>query len=117
MSTGVIEHESSSAGRWLQQRRMRISLTIAVLEGLLVALTNDFSRWTVVGIAILAIALYLFAGRTMRSDLARQVLWILAFSQALAVVVTIFSFVLKWLALTLAAIFAVVALFVLFTDK
>lgn len=117
MSTGVLEHDSSRSGRWLQQRRTRISLGIAVLEGVVVALSPDFSRWTVIGIAILSIALYALAGRKTRWDVGHQALWILAFSQALAVVVTIFSFILAWLAFAIAAIFAVIALVVLFTDR
>ena len=117
MSTSVIDHDSSRSGRWLQERRIRISLWIAVLEVIVVALAADFSRWTVIGIAIVAIALYLLAGRSMRWDFGHQVLWIFAFSQALAVVGTILSFIVFWFALILAAMFAVIALVVLFTDR
>jgi hypothetical protein len=117
MSTGVIDHDSSRSGRWLQERRIRISLWIAVLEVIVVALAADVSRWTVIGIAILAIALYLLAGRSMRWDAGHQVLWIFAFSQSLAVVGTILSFIVFWFALILAAMFALVALVVLFTDR
>ena len=44
-------------------------------------------------------------------------LWIAGASQALAVVVVILAFILDWLALLLAAIFAAVALLFLFSDR
>ena len=95
-------------------RRIRITLWIAVLEGLIVAFTKDLSRWTVIGLAIPVLALYIFWGREARSHTVRQVLWIAAASQALAVVVVILAFILNWLALLLAAIFAAIALLFLF---
>jgi hypothetical protein len=114
---GTLDHDSTRAGRWLRQRRLKIALWIAVAEGILVALSSDVSRWTVIVVAILAIALYAAAGRTTRWDAGRQVSWILAASQALAVVVTILSFIVYWTALILVVIFAVVALVILFSDR
>ena len=50
MSTGyAIEHDSSRAGRWLRQRRLRFALWIAVIEAVLAAFTHDISRLTIVG--------------------------------------------------------------------
>jgi hypothetical protein len=117
MTAGAIEHGSTRTGRWLRQRRLKIALWIAVAEGILVALSTDVSRWTVIIVAILAIALYAAAGRTTRWDAGRQVSWILAASQALAVVVTILSFIVYWTALILVVVFAVVALVILFSDR
>jgi hypothetical protein len=117
IGTGAIDHHSTRAGRWLRQRRLRIALWIAVLEGIVVAISSDVSRWTVIIVAVLAIALYAFAGRTTRWDTGRQISWILAASQALAVVVTILSFIVLWTALILVVIFAVIALVVLFGDR
>ena len=113
----TIEHRSTRAGRWLRARRIRIALWIAVLEGIIVALAHDISRWTVIAIAIPVLALYLFWGRTARSDTIRQVAWIGGASQALAVVVVIMAFVLSWLALILAGIFAAIALLFLLGDR
>jgi hypothetical protein len=113
----VIEHKTTRAGRWLRTRRIRIALWIAVGEGIIVALAHDISRWTVIAIAIPVLALYLFWGRTARSDTMRQLSWIGGASQALAVVVVILAFVLSWLALILAGIFAAVALLFLLGDR
>ncbi|HET8607881.1 MAG TPA: hypothetical protein VFL66_12750 [Gaiellaceae bacterium] len=117
MSTSVIDHASSRSGRWLQQRRFRISLWIAVAEGIVVAIFHDVSRYTVIGVAAVALAAYFLGGRNVRSSAVRQVSWIFAFSQALAVVASILAIFVFWLALVVAAIFAVVALLVLFTDR
>jgi hypothetical protein len=113
----AIEHGSTRAGRWLRARRIRIALWVAVIEGIIVALAHDFSRWTVVAIAIPILALYLFWGRTARSDTVRQISWIGGASQALAVVVVVMAFILNWLALILAGIFAAVALLFLLGDR
>ena len=112
-----IEHGTTRTGRWLRQRRIRITLWIAVIEGIIVALLHDISRWTVIALAIPILALYVFWGRNARSDTTRQILWIGGASQALAVVVVILAFLLDWLALLLAGIFAAVALLFLFSDR
>jgi hypothetical protein len=119
MSTGadVIDHSDSRGGRWLKERRLRIALWVAVVEGAFVAIAHGVSRWTVIAVAILSIALYLAAGRKTRWDLGYQISWILAASQALAVVITILSFLLLWVALLIAAVFAVIALVILFSDR
>jgi len=113
----VIEHRSTRAGRWLRARRVRIALWIAVIEGLVVAFENDFSRWTVIVIAVPLLALYLVWGREASSDTVRQISWIAAASQALAVVVVVLSFVIAWLALVIAGIFAAIALLFLLVDR
>src|SRR5919206_3476036 len=112
----VVEHRTSRAGRWLRPRRIRIALWIAVIEGIIVALAHDVSRWTVIAIAIPLLALYVVWGRNARSDTVRQLAWIAGASQALAVVVVILAFILNWLALVLAGVFAAIALLFLFSD-
>jgi hypothetical protein len=113
----VIEHRSTRTGRWLRARRVRISLWIAVIEGLVVAFEKDFSRWTVIIVAVPLLALYLVWGRKASSDTVRQISWIAAASQALAVVVVVLSFVVAWLALVIAGIFAAIALLFLLGDR
>jgi hypothetical protein len=115
--SGPIEHHTTRAGRWLRARRIRAALWIAVIEGIIVALLHDVSRWTVIAVAIPLLALYLFWGRTARSDTVRQLSWIAGASQALAVVVTILAFLLSWVALVLAGVFAIIALLFLFSDR
>ncbi len=117
LEAGTIEHRTTRFGRWLRVRRIRLALWIAVIEGIIVAFLHDVSRWTVIAISIPLLALYLFWGRDARSDTARQVTWIAGASQALAVVVVIFSFLLSWLALVLAGIFAVIAVLFLLSDR
>jgi hypothetical protein len=112
-----IEHGTTRTGRWLRARRTRLALWIAVIEGILVAISSDLTKWTIVLIAIPVLALYVFWGRNARSDTVRQVLWIGGASQALAVVVAIFAFLLPWLSLVLAGIFAAIALLFLFSDR
>jgi hypothetical protein len=115
--TGTIEHRTTRFGRWLRARRVRLALGIAVLEGLIVAWRGDVTRWTVVGFAIPLLAIYVFWGRNANSDTFRQLSWIAGASQALAVVVVILAFILDWLALLLAGIFAVIAVLYLLSDR
>jgi len=117
LGQAVIEHQSSRTGRWLRARRVRISLWIAVIEGLVVAFEKDFSRWTVIVVALPLLALYLVWGRNATSDTLRQISWIAAASQALAVVVVVLSFIIAWLALVIAGIFAAIALLFLLVDR
>jgi hypothetical protein len=112
----TVEHGSTKTGRWLKERRIRIVLWIAVLEGIVVAL-SDFTKWTVIGIAIPVLAIYVVWGRNAKSDTAYQIAWIAGASQALAVVVVILGVLLSWLPLVLAAIFAVIALVFLFHER
>ena len=84
-TSNVLEHGTTKSGRWLRARRTRIALWIAVIEGILVAVLHDFTRWTVIIIAIPLILLYGFWGRNAKSDTARQITWIAGASQALAV--------------------------------
>src|ERR671935_1548925 len=104
----AIEHRTSRAGRWLRARRTRIALWIAVVEGIVVAFAHDVSRWTVIAIAIPLLALYVVWGRNARADTLRQLSWIGGASQALAVVVVVLSFIIAWLALLIAGIFAAI---------
>ena len=113
----MIEHGTSRTGRWLAARRVKLALAIAIAEAIIVALEDSVSRWTVIIIAVPLIALYVYAGRNWRSDTARQVAWIAAASQALAVVAVILAFILGWLALILAGLFAAIAIAFLLFDR
>ena len=118
MSTDyALDHESSRTGRWLRARRTRFALWLAVIEAIVVALFHDASRWTVIGLAIIAWLLWLYAGRRSRSDSIRQVSWIFAASQLLAVLAVILAFIVFWTAIIAVAVFAVIALFFVFTDR
>ena len=69
---------------WLWTNRVKIALGIAIFEGLVVAFEKDFSRITVIVIAVPIILFYLLAGRSVDSQLGREVSWVLAASQAFA---------------------------------
>jgi uncharacterized membrane protein YbhN (UPF0104 family) len=110
------EHTSSTA-RWLAPRRLKIALGIAVLEGLVVALEKDFTRWTVIIISAPIIAFYLFAGRSLDSDTGRQLAWIAAASQAFTVILCVVALVIGAFVLIVAGVFAAIALFLLLGER
>jgi hypothetical protein len=113
----VIEHGTSRAGRWLHARRVRAALWIAAVEAVVVAIFHDVSRWTVIAIAIVAVVLWVGAGRSTRSDTLRQLSWIFAASQLIAVIAVILAFIVFWTAIILAVILAVVGLGYLWLDR
>jgi hypothetical protein len=113
----VIEHGTSRPGRWLRARRNRIALSIALVESIVVVIFHDVSRFSVIGLGVLAFFLYWFAGRTSRSDAFRQSSWIFAASQLLAVLAAVLAFILLWTAILAACVFAAVALFFVLSDR
>ena len=84
-SDAVIDHDSSRTGRWLRPRRVRIALWIAVVESILAAVTHNVSRVTIV-IARGDLRTDLLDLGADQGDTIRQVTWIAAASQSLAVV-------------------------------
>jgi hypothetical protein len=103
-------------GRWLRARRLRLAIWIAVIEGLIVALENDISKWTVMILAIAVLALYFVWGRNMQWDVGRQLAWIAAASQVLALLVALFAFIVWGVALGAVAVLAILALVYLYSD-
>lgn len=112
----MIDAHSTRASRWLRERRLRLALWIAILEGIVVAVSGQFSKWSVLVIAALVLGLYAVLRDRLKWDAGRQVLWVVAASQAMALLVVILAFVLKWVAIALIAVFAVLALVYLFSD-
>jgi hypothetical protein len=117
VSQTAAEPLPSRTGRWLAERRLKIALGIAVLEGILVAVEKDFSRWTVIIISAPIIAFYLFAGRALQSDTGRQLSWIAAASQAFAVLLCVVALVIGAFVLIVAGVFAAVALILILGDR
>jgi hypothetical protein len=107
----------SDRGRWSYTRRLKIALSIAVVEGIFVAVSNDFSRWTVIAISIPIIAFYIFAGRTLTSETGRQIAWIAAAAQCFTVILCVVAKIIGALTLILAGVFAVVALILIVGEK
>jgi predicted membrane metal-binding protein len=117
MTSGtVIEHESSQGGRWLREHRVRTALWIAVLEVILAALTASISKYTIIALGLITIPVFLIWGKDQRGTI-RQVSWIAAASQALAIVAILLSHFIGLFVLVLAGIFAAVALFLIFADR
>ena len=104
-------------GRWWESTRFKIALGIAVAECIFVAMEKDFSRVTVVVIAIPIILFHLLAGRTLESARQREISWILAMSQALAAVAAIVAWMVPVVALVLAGVFAAAAIYLLVHER
>jgi hypothetical protein len=104
-------------GRWLAERRLKIALGIAVLEGILVAVAKGWSIWTVIIISAPIIAFYLFAGRSVQSDPGRQLAWIAAAAQSFAVILCVVTLVIGAFVLIVAGVFAAVALILLLGER
>ena len=112
----VIDSDSTPVGRWLRARRVRLAIWVAVDEGLIVALENDISKWTVMILAIAVLALYFVAGRNLKWDVGRQLAWIAAASQVLALLVALFAFILWGVAVGVIVVLAILALVYLYSD-
>jgi hypothetical protein len=112
----AIEHGSNSTSMWLRERRVRIALWIALIEGLLVVL-HVINRWASIGVAVVVIALYFFAGRESGSPTLRQISWIAAVSQAALILVPIVIAIVGTVALIIVGLIAVVALVALFAER
>jgi hypothetical protein len=115
-SPNIVNQVLSRPGQYLRKNRVRISLWTAFVEGLLVVV-GVLPHIVVYVLAVVAIGFWVSAGRAYKSGTARQSSWIFAASQALAVLVPIFLFIAKTIAIFGIAIIAVVALIFLFTDR
>lgn len=112
----AIEHGSTGPGRWLRERRFRLTLWIALAEGLLY-LVHVLHWWEAVGLAAIGVAVWWYAGRTSRSDLFRQATWIFAFSQLLVLCVPVALTIFTAIAIGVVALLAIAALIFLFRER
>ena len=112
----AIEQGTSRYGRWLRERRLRITLAIAAVEALLY-LFHVLNWWAAVGLAVVAVAFWWYVGRANRSDALRQISWVFAASQLLVLCVPIALALVTAVAIAVIAILAIVALFVLFKER
>lgn len=111
-STQTVEQ---GRGGWLRARRQRLALWIAAGEGVIVAVSHDLTKWTVVALAVLS-ALVWFLGRNSSSSTVRSVLWIFVVSQLLAALLVLFAVFFKWLVILGLIAFAVIGLAILYFD-
>ena len=116
MNAHAIEHGSSRSGRWLRERRLRLTLWIAAVEGLLY-LFHALHWWAAVVLAVIAVGFWWFAGRSSRSYIVRQASWIFAATQLLVLCVPLALGLVKAVAIAVVAILAIVGLFLLFSER
>jgi hypothetical protein len=112
----MIEHGATRGGRWLRERRLRIAVWIAVVEGLLVVV-HVIPKWLAIIVAGGVLVWYVLAGRRTTSGTTRQISWIAAASQAMLALIPVVAFFVTTVALIALGILAVVALIVLFTER
>ncbi|MGZ4290429.1 MAG: hypothetical protein ACXVQQ_04770 [Gaiellaceae bacterium] len=112
----AIEHGSTRGGRWLRERRLRFTLWIAAIEGLLYVF-HVLHWWAAVALAVIAVGFWWYVARGHRSDAVRQFGWILAASQLLVLCVPIAFAIVMWFAIGVIALLAIAALIFLFTER
>jgi hypothetical protein len=115
-STPVIEAGESGRGLWLRERRLRLALLIGLVESLLVV-WGGFGWFWVLAFAGAAVALYIFVARGARFHSLRELAWILAVSQLIAVLVPVLWVVAKALAIVILVVLAVALLAMLLMDR
>jgi hypothetical protein len=112
----AIEHGSTRGSRWLRERRLRVALGLALIEGLLVAV-DVISALLAIVVAAAVLALYFGWARNQESATLRETAWVLAVWQAVVLLVPVLVVVVGTLALVAVAVIAVLALVALFADR
>lgn len=115
-SSPVIEAGDSGRGLWLQQRRLRLAMLIGLVESVLVVAGGLRWFW-VLALAALAIALYVLVARGVRFRALREIAWIFAASQLIAVIVPVLWEVAKFLAIVILVLMAALLLVMLLLDR
>jgi hypothetical protein len=108
--------ESKPPGGYLRTHRLRVSLWIAVVEGVLVV-ANVVPEWAVFVVAAAAVAYWATAGRNYKSGTVRQASWIFAASQVFVVLVPLLFIFFETVSYVVVAILAIAALFFLFSER
>jgi hypothetical protein len=107
---------ASRANGFLGDRRLRIALWIAVVEGLLVVL-SVIPWWAVLIVAVFAVAYWGLIGRNFKSPKIRQASWVFATSQVLVLLVPVLFFFFKAFAYIMVVILVLAALVFLFAER
>lgn len=115
-SSPAIEHRSTAPGRWLRERRLKLALGIAVVEGILV-IVDVIPNWVAIVVGLGIVGYWLFVGRALDSDLLRQASWTAALSQVFMALVPVLAFVLTALAVVALVVIALIALVALLADR
>ena len=112
----AIEHGSSRSSRWLRERRLRITLWTAAVEGLLY-LVHVLHWWEAVVLAALAVGFWWLGGRSSRSYLVQQLTGSSPPHSCSSSACRSRSGLVKALAIGVIAVLAIVGLVLLFTRK
>jgi hypothetical protein len=112
----ALEHGSSAVGRWLRAHRVRIAFWVAVAEGILVVF-HAIAWWIAILAALVVLVGWFTSAHRLQSDAGRQLGWIAAASQALVILLAVFTAVIGTLALIFVGIIAAVALVFLFASR
>lgn len=112
----TIDHDSSRASRWLQERWVSFGAAIAIAEGLFIVF-GALSKWIAVGIAVVALVGYLQLDRSKLSPTLRIGVRILALSQLLVIFVPILIAFVYAAAIFALVVLAIVALAALIRSK
>ena len=115
-SYSAIEHGTSRGGRWLRERRLKIAIGIAVVEGILVAF-DVIDKWVAFAAALAVLAFYVAYARASRSTTIRDVSWIAAASQVMVALVPALILLLTGVAILAIVAVAVVALIFLLQHR
>jgi hypothetical protein len=116
MSSPAIEAGERGRGNWFRERRLRLALLIGLVESLLVVWGGLGWFW-VLALAAAAVALYAFVSRRPRFQGLRDVAWILAASQLIAVMVPVLWAVAKVFAVVILVAMAALLLLMLLMDR
>lgn len=116
MELQVVDPTLSRTGRWLRERRLRLAVWIAVIEGLLIVF-DVIPGWFALVVGAIVILFYALVGRTAGSDTVAQASWTAAMSQVLVALVPIAAFVLTTLAIVVLTVIALLALALLLGDR
>jgi hypothetical protein len=111
-----MELQESRGGLWLRARRLRVALLVGLVESVLV-LVGGLGWYWVLAAAAVAVALYLFLGRNLRFHAGRELTWIAAASQLIAVLVPLLWVLVKAVAIVALVVMALVLLVMLLGDR
>jgi hypothetical protein len=89
---------------------------IGVGEGIL-AVVGGISTWVVIGIAIPTVLIYILRGRSLESDLGRQLAWVAAASQSVAALVALLVPLIALLILIIVSLLAIAVLVLLYRER
>jgi hypothetical protein len=112
----VVEHRMSPAGRWLRERRIRLAVSIAFVEGVLIVF-GAIPKLGAILIALAVVALYFLVGKNFKQSVAHESALIATGSQALVILVPLFLIIVGWLAVVALVVLGVVGVFVLLSRR